>query len=70
MTLHHPGGLLHCLEFNITPLARVRAANFMRVTEVERARDREAEMKKKKRESARENETWSEKGDIRVGREE
>lgn len=46
LALDSPGGILHCLGFNITLLARVRAANFMRVTAAETARDREVEMKK------------------------
>lgn len=50
MTLRRPGGLSHTgLGFHITPLARVRAANFMRVTEVKRERDREVKIKGKKK---------------------
>ena len=49
MSLHCPGGLLHStLGFNMTPLARVRAANFMRVTEAEGTGDVEVEIRRKK----------------------
>lgn len=71
LALDSNGGLLHCLRFSITPPARVRPANFMRVTEVETARDSEVEMKGKKREkSLRESETGTEKGDVGAGCEE
>lgn len=47
LTLNGLGGLLYSLRSSITMLEWVRAANFVRVTEVERGRDGEVERKKK-----------------------